>query len=238
MKNSPTSFPLSYLHFNRIFVGYDELKFRTTILLNQNSFQIISIFRAEKQCIMTTSEDIYSFNKLFLDYKPRFIHFARTYVGNRETAEDIVIDSLMYYWERRRELRNNANIPAYILKVIKNRCLNHLQRERIKEDAESYLAKCEDWELSLRIATLEACNPEKLFSEELQSIIEKVLALLSPLSREIFVRSKYENQTNREIAAALNLSVKSIEYHITKTLKILRAALKDYFPAILFVYHW
>lgn len=183
-------------------------------------------------------KEIDSFNRLFLDYKPRFIHFARTYVGNRETAEDIVIDSLMYYWERRCELRNDSNIPAYILAVIKNRCLNYLQHERTKEDAESYLAKCEDWELSLRIATLDACNPEKLFSEEVQSIIEKTLASLSPLSREIFIRSKYENQTNKEIAAALNLSVKSIEYHITKTLKILRIALKDYFPAILLVYNW
>jgi RNA polymerase sigma-70 factor (ECF subfamily) len=184
---------------------------------------------------MPDSEDIYNFNKLFLEYKPRFIHFARTYVGNRETAEDIVIDSLMYYWERRRELSNNANIPAYILTVVKNRCLNHLQHERTKEDTAVYLAKCEEWELNLRIATLNACNPEKLFFKEVQSIIENTLASLSPLSREIFIRSKYENQTNREVAAALNLSVKSIEYHITKTLKILRTALKDYFPAILLV---
>lgn len=178
------------------------------------------------------------FNRLFLDYKPRFTHFARTYVGNRETAEDIVIDSLMYYWERRHDLKSNANIPAYIMTVIKNRCLNHLQHERTKEDVESYLAKCEDWELNLRIATLEACNPEKLFSEEVQFIVEKTLASLSPLSREIFIRSKYENQTHKEIAAALGLSVKSIEYHITKTLKVLRVALKDYFPFLFFVHNW
>lgn len=193
---------------------------------------------AAKRRIMPCSEDIYSFNKLFLDYKQRFSHFARTYVGNIEIAEDIVIDSLVYYWERRQELKNNANIPAYILTVIKNRCLNHLQHERTRENVEAYLAKQEDWELNLRIATLEACNPERLFSDEIQSIIEKTLDSLSPLSREIFIRSKLENQTNKEIAAALNLSVKSIEYHMTKTLKVLRVALKDYFPLLLLGHNW
>ncbi|NDV58652.1 RNA polymerase sigma-70 factor [Bacteroides sp. 519] len=182
-------------------------------------------------------EDTYSFNKLFLDYKQRFTHFARTYVGELETAEDIVIDSLIYYWERRHEL-NNTNIPAYILTVIKNRCLNHLQHEQTRENVEAYLAKQEDWELNLRIATLEACNPEKIFSEEIQSIIKETLHSLSPLSREIFIRSKINNQSNKEIAAVLNLSVKSIEYHITKTLKALRIALKDYFPLFIFGNWW
>ncbi|MDR2969987.1 MAG: RNA polymerase sigma-70 factor [Tannerellaceae bacterium] len=182
---------------------------------------------------MPESDYIHSFNRLYLDYKPRFVHFASTYTGDRETAEDIVIDSLAYYWERRRELESDANIPAYILKVIKNRCLNHLQRERTKQEAVAYLAQCEGWELQLRIATLEACNPEKLFSKEVQYIIEKTLDSLPPLSREIFIRCKFENRSHREVADAMNLSVKSIEYHITKTLKALRTALRDYFPAIL-----
>lgn len=173
------------------------------------------------------------FNRLYRDYKKRFIHFAKTYVGDFSVAEDIVIDSLMYYWENRLALDNKSNIPAYILTVIKNKCLNYLHRERIREDMEKYISDKEEWELNLRIATLEACNPEKLFSDEVQSIIRKTLDSLSEQSREIFIRSKYENQTNKEIAGQLGLSIKSIEYHMTKTLKLLRVALKDYIPLLL-----
>jgi len=182
---------------------------------------------------MASSEEINSFTHLYREYKHRFTHFAKTYVEDIVIAEDIVMESLMYYWENRLSLQNDSNIPAYILTVIKNKCLNHLQRERTREEAEKYLQNREDWELNLRIATLEACNPERLFSDEIQRIIEETLASLPPLSREIFIRSRYENQTNKEIAEAFGLSVKSVEYHITKTLKIMRKALKDYLPVLI-----
>jgi len=181
---------------------------------------------------MRNASDI-DFNRLYHDYKKRFTHFAKTYVDDFAVAEDIVVDSLMYYWENRSSLKNNSNIPAYILTVIKNKCLNYLHRERIREEVEKYISDKEEWELNLRIATLEACNPEKLFSDEVQEIIKKTLDALPEQSRQIFIRSKYENQTNKEIAGQLGLSVKSIEYHITKTLKLLRSALKDYFPFLL-----
>lgn len=192
----------------------------------------------ETRCEMFGSDDTYTFNRLYQDYKPRFTHFAKTYVDDWDTAEDIVIDSLVYYWERRQELKHGANIPGYILTVIKNRCLNHLQRERTRREVESYLAEREDWELNLRIATLEACNPERLFSDEVQAIINKTLDSLPPLTREIFLRSKDENQSHKEIAAALGISIKAVEYHITKTLKVLRTSLHDYFPLLLLGCYW
>ncbi|MDR2920008.1 MAG: RNA polymerase sigma-70 factor [Tannerella sp.] len=185
---------------------------------------------------MKDANDIYDFNRLYHDYKKRFTHFAKTYVDDLAVAEDIVIDSLMYYWENRLSLENNANIPAYILTVIKNKCLNYLHRERIREEVEKYISDKEEWELNLRIATLEACDPKKLFSDEIQAIINSTLDSLSEQSRDIFIRSKYENQTNKEIARNLGLSIKSIEYHMTKTLKVLRVALKDYLPFLLMMF--
>lgn len=187
---------------------------------------------------MKESSEIYNFNRLYHDYKLRFTHFAKTYVDDWVVAEDIVMDSLMYYWENRSSLKNDSNIPAYILTVIKNKCLNFLQRERTREEAQKYLSNCLDWELTIRIATLEATNPEKIFSDEIQNLIDEALASLPDLSRDIFIRSRNENQTNKEIADALGLSVKSVEYHITKTLKYLRKALKDYLPLILLSHPW
>ena len=149
-------------------------------------------------------------------------------------AEDVVVESFMYYWENRETIPNHSNIPAYILTVVKNKCLNHLRREKTREEMQRHLQDQDAWELQLRIATLEACDPEALFSKELQEIIQKTLNTLSPQSREIFIRSRYENQTNKEIAEALGLSVKSVEYHITKTLKLFRKVLVDYFPMYIF----
>ena len=177
----------------------------------------------EKHCIEI-------FNHLFTNYKRKFVHFAKTYVNDRAIAEDITIESMIDYWENRNSLPTDSNIPAYILTVIKHKCLNYLQHLRTTEKVAKYLKDCSDWELDLRISTLEACNPERIFCDEIQKIVKETLQKLPLQTREIFIRSRYNNQTHKEIAESLKISTKSVEFHLTKALKVLRVALKDYFP--------
>ncbi|WP_459188292.1 RNA polymerase sigma-70 factor [Parabacteroides sp. APC149_11_2_Y6] len=181
---------------------------------------------------MKRTSEIISFNQLFTEYKNRFVYFANTYVSDNMIAEDIVIESLMYYWENRDKLTSGSNVPAYILTVIKHKCLNYLQRLRTLEEIVEYLKDCDTWELNLRIATLEACNPQKLFSDELQVLVDKTLKTLPEQTRDIFLRSRYHNQSHKKIAEALGFSTKTVEFHITKALKVLRIALKDYSPLL------
>jgi len=47
--------------------------------------------------------------------------------------------------------------------------------------------------------------------------------------------SRYEGKNYQTIAKETNLSVKSIEFHISKALNLLRKELKDYLPCLLFV---
>jgi RNA polymerase sigma-70 factor (ECF subfamily) len=58
--------------------------------------------------------------------------------------------------------------------------------------------------------------------------------LLSPQSRRIFEMSRIDNKKNREIADELNISIKTVEAGITKVLKLLRLALKQYLPIVFF----
>lgn len=172
-----------------------------------------------------------NFDNIYQEYKPRFVRFAKTYVYDIDIAEDIVMDSFIYYWENRKNIEQ-TNIPAYILVSVKTRCLNYLKRKENRSKIEKYISEKDSWELDIKIATLEACNPEQLFHDEVQELISKTLASIPKQSREIFIKSKYENLSNKDIATHFGLSVKSIEYHITKTLKVLRTNLKDYLPFI------
>ena len=114
----------------------------------------VYLYRRFDSICMKGGSEIYSFNQLFTDYKGRFVHFANTYVGDSMVAEDIAIESLMYYWENRGKLAPDSNVPAYILTVIKHKCLNYLQRLRTREEIVEYLKDCDTWELNLRIAKI------------------------------------------------------------------------------------
>ena len=178
---------------------------------------------------MNDISDIEMFNRLFSELKGRFIRFAYSYVRDWEVAEDCVADAFLYYWENRLTILDNSNISSYILTVVKHKSLNYLKHLKVKQDVEEQIKENTEWELHTRIQALEACEPSELFNNEVQRIIEKTLQSLSGKSNRIFVMSRYYNQSNKEIAGALKISVKTVESHITKTLKILRRNLHDYF---------
>lgn len=182
---------------------------------------------------MNLRNELQHFNKLFADYESKFIRFANSYIRNLAVAEDIVMESFMHYWENRESLKSESNIPAYILTMIKNKSLNYLKHLRICEEVSEKIIAHAQWVLDVNISTLEACNPEELFSDEIQAIVEKSLKTLSPQTRQIFMMSRYQNMSNKEIASALSITGKGVEYHISKTIKQLKADLKDYLPFIL-----
>lgn len=174
------------------------------------------------------------FSKLYTNYRLRFIRFAQTYLSDASLAEDIVMESLAYYWEHRKELKNDENIPAYLLTVIKHKCLNHLRQERLHNERDSLLSEVGLWELDFKINTLSSCDPYELYSNEVQEIVNRTLKKLPSKTRQIFLMNRYENISYPEIAKKLDLNQKTIEYHISKALKELRIALKDYFPSLIF----
>ena len=160
-----------------------------------------------------TINDLASFNKFFTENQHRFIRFAWTYTRDEVVAEDIVMESLMAYWENRDHMTPEINPAA------------HLQ---LVNDVSDRVASHSEWELSNRIATLDACEPNALFASEVQDIIDRVISRLSATTARIFLLSRYDNKSHKEIAEIMGMTVKGVEFHISKATKELRVALKDY----------
>ncbi|SEG19393.1 RNA polymerase sigma-70 factor [Parabacteroides chinchillae] len=179
--------------------------------------------------------DMRLFSILFEKYKEPFTLFANSYIRDRVVSEDIYVEAMMHYWEKRHELPSDTNIPAYILTSVKNKALNHLRHLDVKTEAEELLLSHSVRELNFRISSLESCDPSELFTTEMREIIRKALGELPEQSRLIFRKSRFENKTNRKIAEELDINIKTVEYHISKTQKILRLRLKDYLPLLIFL---
>jgi RNA polymerase sigma-70 factor (ECF subfamily) len=177
---------------------------------------------------MDSFSDIKHFNALFNKYYSRFILFAKGYVKEVEIAEDFVSEAFTAYWENKENLLPETNPQAYILTIIKNKCLNYLHHQQVKLRVKVELEEHAEWLQQTKISTLEACDPDFLFSMELQQIIDETLNKLPQKTRKIFFLSRNQGLTYKQIAEKTHLNQKTIEFHISKALQQLRLSLSDF----------
>ena len=185
---------------------------------------------------MISSKDIQNFNALFNEYYRRFIRFAIGYLKDEQVAEDFVSEAFTVYWENKDDLLPETNPPAYILTIIKNKCLNHIKHIQIQQRVTDELRDHSEWVLQTKISTLEACDPDFIFSKELQEIIDNTLEKLPEKTQQIFSLSRDNGLTYKEIAAKTDLSQKAVEFHISKALHHLRVSLMDFITLSAFIF--
>ena len=184
-----------------------------------------------------TKVELKDFNKIFGEFQQKFIQFAMSYVNDIEVAEDIVVDGFMKTWENRESLFVET-LKSYTLVIIKNKCLNYLRSQAIRNKVHSDLYDHSQRALNTRIATLEACDPEEVFSLETKERIDRAIDKLPEKTKDIFIRSRFFGEGYKEIAQEKGVTVKSVEFEISKATKLLRNYLKEYltYVALLFLH--
>ena len=181
--------------------------------------------------------NINSFNALYTLYYRKSFLFAKSYIHDEQVAEDIAAEALIKLWEKlKTDIINSPQ--AMLLTILKNKSLDYLRLEQNKLNAMSELSELYVRELDIRVSSLEACDPSEIFSEEVNQIIQATLRTLPEQTRRVFKMSRFENKMNKEIAENLGITVKGVEYHISRALKEFRISLKDYLPLFYFFFYF
>ena len=184
----------------------------------------------------TENRDSGRFTSLYERYREPFTRFANSFVRDAVVSENLFVDAVIDYWQRRDALPADTNVPAYLLAAIRNKALNYLRAQRIRSEVSNEMMRQASRELDFRIASLEDFTMQALFSSEIREIVRKTLDELPAQSRRIFEMSRFEHLRNAEIAARLKISPKTVEFHISRVLKVLRVRLKDYLLALLILF--
>ncbi len=167
------------------------------------------------------------FDFVFSYYYSGLCAYARRWVNDPDTAEDIVQDFFVHLWINSSKLEITSSLKSYFFTSVRNKAVNHLKHLKIKE--------------RYGTQTQATVKPEKYiaweFTEpELVELIGKGMQKLPPRCREIFTLSRFEGKDNGKIAEMLGISKRTVELQISNALKILRFELKDYLPSIILVW--
>ena len=180
------------------------------------------------------SGDEQSFEKVYRYFYPRLMYFAKQYIYDIEASKNIVQDVFTELWDRRNTLKDETNLNAWLFTVTKNKSLKIISHLKSQKNYDSYFKARQ---LDVNYIALNDFYTSNFVFEELQAQINTALEKLSPACRKVFEMSRFEDRKNREIAEELNLSIKTVEAHISKALRSFKADLKDYLPLFYILFH-
>lgn len=176
-----------------------------------------------EQIIFNDSEQ--AFQKLFFDFFGPLCVFAHRYISERAKCEDIVQEVFFQIWKNRRKIIITTSARNYLITNVRNACIDSLRREELEK---SYIEKS---------STKSEADPSDIMTllsvSELENNINIALAKLPGNVRHTFELSRFEDKTYNEIATEMKISVKTVESHIGKALKLLRIELQEYLPFVL-----
>ena len=99
-----------------------------------------------------------SFNNIYMRYYKKSFLFVKSYIHNEMVAEDIASESLIKLWQW---IQDNPveNIEPMLLSILRNKALDYLRHESMKQQVITRISEKQNEELALRLSSLEDCNP-------------------------------------------------------------------------------
>jgi len=172
-----------------------------------------------------------TFVYLFREYFVPLCAHSRKFVKEKETAEEIVSETLFHIWEKRESLQIRSSLIAYLFQSVTNNSIHYLKKKEKEKNLDDYL-------LNTQLSQIEPATSldktmENLIAKDFSDQINRAIENLPQQQKKVFKLKRFEDRKNREIAEELDISVKTVEMHLYKAMISLQKALKQYFPILI-----
>ncbi|WP_339895236.1 sigma-70 family RNA polymerase sigma factor [uncultured Algibacter sp.] len=156
------------------------------------------------------NEDAFSF--LVKNFNHQLCVYASSLLNNESLAEDIVQNVYIKTWEKRKLLSENFSIKSFLYKSVYNEYIDQYRKNRSVTLLEKKYIEALDTIVEEDYSVL----------EKLYHLVQKEIQNLPPKCKNTFLLSKQEGLSNAEISEYLNISIKTVEAHITKAFCLIR----------------
>ena len=151
-----------------------------------------------------------SFEKTYAYYFPILFRFGLKHTSDVALSKDLAQDTLIKLWESKNQKNwDTKYIEAFLFKTLKNKIIDHFRHLKVRR---AYQGKIDRLSLIQKADTL----------FDVQDRIDKVFKKLPEKTATIFKYSREKDTSYKKMAEHFGLSIKSIEFHISKALKFFR----------------
>ncbi len=169
--------------------------------------------------------NLLAFNTLYKEYSGRLYRFALGYLKSEAEAEELVQEVFTIIWEKRTNLKSELSFKSFLFTIAFNIIRKHFRKK-------AYLSEYFKTGIS---ADLDIHTSQKITYNSLYQYISELLNQLPKRRKEIFIKSRFDGLSIKEIAEELKINHKTVENQLTDALKFLRTNLnKKNIPVILF----
>ena len=140
-------------------------------------------------------------------------------------------------WQEIREtLEVQTSLRSYLMRAVRNRCLDYLASKREKSEV-AFSALGEDEDMKERYIVSDDYPLGALLERELEQEIHAAIRRLPEMCRKVFLMSRFGGKSYEEIADALHISVNTVKYHVKAALASLRKDLGQYILGLLLLFY-
>jgi RNA polymerase sigma-70 factor (ECF subfamily) len=168
----------------------------------------------KKEGNLTISKTI-DFESTFKTYYSPLCNYALKVLKAEDVAEDVVQNLFIQLWENNK-LEDVKNIEHFLLKSIKFKCIDYL---RSKNTAK---------EINMETFSDEAEVKPELEESEIEPLMHYFASKLPAKTRQVFLFSRNEGMTYKEIATEMDISIKTVENQMARALRQMRQILKEH----------
>ncbi len=153
------------------------------------------------------------------------------FVHDENEVDDIIQESLIALWEKRKSIDLQKKIESYLFVIVRNRCLDFLKNRKLESNHIPY-EQLHSTELQ-HLYQLDLLEKEELTLEEIASqLLQESVNKLPSRMREVFIKCKLEGKTQKDVARELDISIKTVEKHVAEAKKQIYDHFSKEFPAL------
>ncbi len=180
----------------------------------------------KKELELLKSGSSSSFEVLYHRYNAKLYNFImKVSRGDGYMAEELVQRTFIKVWETKEYINPEKSFISYLCTIAKNMLLNEYEHQTIQFIYQEYV--------KVNISADDTSTEKQVEKNLLEEYIDKLTDKLPPKRKEIFILSRKEGLSNKEIAKQLQITESTIETQLSKALAFMKSQLKQNYEMIL-----